>query len=215
MLASALRATSSSSRVLASGRGGGGWARAFFSSSSSAALERHGVPAHLIRTQAFIGGKFVPADGGATFAVLDPGSAEQLAEVADCGIADTQLAINAADAAFRSGPWSKSLAKDRAAVLRRWSALMLENTEPLARLMTLECGKPLAESRGEVAYAASFLDWFAEEARRATGSTLPHNMPGRRLLTIKQPVGVAAAITPWNFPAAMIARTVGPVSEGV
>ena len=177
--------------------------------STGALTGQHSISEDLVKTQAFIDGVFADSQSKTTFPVLDPATGEALALVADCGVADADAAIAAADAAF--GQWSKTLAKERSTILRRWSELMLEHSEDLAKLMTLECGKPLAESRGEVAYAASFFEWFAEEARRSNGSIMPHNAPGRRLLTIRQPVGVAAAITPWNFPAAMLTRKVGPV----
>lgn len=174
-------------------------------------IDQHGIKEELVHALAYINGKWVDSSTHDAYPVLDPGSGELLTSVANCTREDTQEAIAAADAAFR-GPWRKTLAKERSIILRKWSELMLENTEDLAKIMTLECGKPLAESRGEVAYAASFLEWFAEEGRRANGSIMPQNQHGRRLLTIKQPVGVAAAITPWNFPAAMITRKVAPVS---
>jgi succinate-semialdehyde dehydrogenase/glutarate-semialdehyde dehydrogenase len=140
--------------------------------------------------------------------VLDPASGAVIASVCDNGADETRAAI---DAAYAAGPaWSGMLAKQRSAILEKWHDLMHEHVEDLAIVMTAECGKPLAESRGEVGYAASFLKWFAEEAKRAAGDVIPQPMPGRRLITIKQPVGVCGMVTPWNFPTAMITRKLGP-----
>ncbi|MFZ0485385.1 MAG: NAD-dependent succinate-semialdehyde dehydrogenase, partial [Arenicellales bacterium] len=125
-----------------------------------------------------------------------------------CGAGETRRAIEAADAAW--GGWRTRTAKERSVIMKRWYDLMMENQEDLAQLMTAEQGKPLAESRGEIAYAAAFVEWFAEEAKRVYGDTIPHPLPGRRIVVLKQPVGVVAAITPWNFPAAMITRKVAP-----
>ena len=152
----------------------------------------------------------VEDDFGATARVdvLDPATGAVIASVFDNGAAETRAAI---DAAYQAGPaWSGMLAKQRSAVLEKWHDLMHANIDDLATVMTAECGKPLAESRGEVGYAASFLKWFAEEAKRASGDVIPQPMPGRRLMTIKQPVGVCGMVTPWNFPAAMITRKLGP-----
>lgn len=140
--------------------------------------------------------------------VVNPASGEVLARVARCSGAETEQAIAAAAAAFEG--WRHTTPKERTAVLRRWSDLMLEHQDELAELMVLEQGKPLAEAKGEVAYAASFLEWFGEEAKRAGGDTIPSPRRENRLWVIKQPVGVVAAITPWNFPLAMITRKVGP-----
>jgi succinate-semialdehyde dehydrogenase/glutarate-semialdehyde dehydrogenase len=162
----------------------------------------------LLKRQGWIDGQWVDADSGAVFAVTDPASGETLCEVADMGVAETRRAI---DAAARALPaWRAKTAKERAAVLRRWFDLMIEHTEDLALLMTREQGKPLAEARGEVVYGASFLEWFAEEGKRAYGEVIPTVSADRRLMVIKQPIGVCAAITPWNFPIAMITRKVGP-----
>ncbi|MET3665157.1 succinate-semialdehyde dehydrogenase/glutarate-semialdehyde dehydrogenase [Caulobacter sp. 1776] len=161
---------------------------------------------NLVETEAFIDGLWI--EGDATFAVLNPADGTVIAEVADLGAGETRVAIEAAHRAFPT--WAGKTAKERGAILRRWSDLMLARTEDLARLMTAEQGKPLAESRGEVAYGAAFIDWFADEAKRAYGHTIPTPMPGKRLASIKQPVGVCAAIAPWNFPIAMITRKVGP-----
>ncbi|MDP5292553.1 NAD-dependent succinate-semialdehyde dehydrogenase [Oceanimonas sp. CHS3-5] len=143
-----------------------------------------------------------------SYEVLNPASGEVLAQVSRCGGAETEQAIAAAAAAFED--WRHTTPKERTAVLRRWSDLMLEHQDELAELMVLEQGKPLAEAKGEVAYAASFLEWFGEEAKRACGDTIPSPKRENRLWVIKQPVGVVAAITPWNFPMAMITRKVGP-----
>ena len=162
----------------------------------------------LVKRQGFIDGQWVDADSGAVFAVTDPASGQTLVEVADMGVAETQRAI---DAAARALPaWRSRTAKDRAAMLRRWFDLIIAHTEDLAQLMTAEQGKPLAEARGEVAYGASFIEWFAEEGKRAYGDIIPTTGTDRRLMVLKQPIGVCAAITPWNFPIAMITRKVAP-----
>ena len=162
----------------------------------------------LLRQQGYIDGRFVDADTGGRFGVDDPATGERLAEVADMGRAETIRAIEAAHRALPA--WRGKTAKERAAILRRWNDLILANTEDLAQLMTAEQGKPLAESRGEVAYGASFIEWFAEEGKRAYGDIIPTTSNDRRLFAMKQPIGVCAAITPWNFPIAMITRKVGP-----
>ncbi|MDJ0711604.1 MAG: NAD-dependent succinate-semialdehyde dehydrogenase [Woeseiaceae bacterium] len=162
----------------------------------------------LIRTQAYINGKWVDADNGATFPVYNPASHELIANVASVGAAETRRAVEAAEVAQKA--WAKKTAMERAAILKRWNDLLLENLEDLAIIMTVEQGKILAESRGEVAYAASFIEWFAEEGKRVYGDVLPLPQPGRRGIVIKQPVGVCAAITPWNFPAAMLTRKAAP-----
>lgn len=161
----------------------------------------------LFRQQAFIAGQWCAADSEQTLAVHNPANAELLGSVPKMGAAETQRAINAAHAALPA--WREKTAAQRAKILRRWFELMLENQDDLALLMTLEQGKPLAEARGEIAYAASFLEWFAEEGKRAYGDTLPSPASSSRLMVIKQPIGVCAAITPWNFPAAMITRKAG------
>ena len=160
----------------------------------------------LLRTDAFIGGRWI--EGERRLAVTNPATGALIVEVADTTSADTRAAIDAAAAAMPA--WAAMPAKARAAILRRWFDLIMVNQEDLARLMTAEQGKPLAESRGEIAYAASFIEWFAEEAKRAYGDVIPATQNGQRILVLKQPVGVVAAITPWNFPAAMITRKVGP-----
>ena len=164
--------------------------------------------ATLLRHQAFVNGHSINADEGATFAVRNPADGTLLAQVADGGPAETRRAIAAAEAAFPA--WRAKTAAERGAILKRWHDLLIEHVEDLALLMTLEQGKPLAESRAEVLYGASFLEWFAEEGRRAYGDIIPPHAPGLRLLVTKQPVGVVAAITPWNFPNAMICRKVAP-----
>jgi succinate-semialdehyde dehydrogenase/glutarate-semialdehyde dehydrogenase len=162
----------------------------------------------LFRQANCIGGHWVQADGGKTIAVRNPATGEVIGEVPAMGAAETRRAIEAAQAAFAG--WRVMLAKERAAILRRLNDLMLANTDDLAAIMTAEQGKPLAESKGEIAYAASFIEWFAEEAKRVYGDTIPQNAKGRRILVMKEPIGVFAAITPWNFPAAMITRKAGP-----
>ncbi|MFM1987486.1 MAG: succinate-semialdehyde dehydrogenase [Pseudomonadota bacterium] len=162
----------------------------------------------LLKAQGWIDGQWVGADSGATFAVTDPATGAKILEVADMGAAETRRAI---DAAARALPaWRAKTAKERAAVLRKWFELIMAHTDDLALLMTTEQGKPLGEARGEVAYGASFLEWFAEEGKRVYGDVIPTVANDRRLLVIKQPIGVCATITPWNFPIAMITRKVGP-----
>ncbi len=162
----------------------------------------------LWRQKGYIDGRWVGAGDGRTLAVVDPASGETLAEVPSLGAAETEHAI---EAAARALPlWRSKTAKDRATTLRRWFDAIVVQTDELARLITAECGKPIAEARGEVAYGASFVEWFAEEGKRAYGETIPSPTGDKRLLTIRQPVGVCAAITPWNFPLAMITRKVAP-----
>ena len=162
----------------------------------------------LLRTQAFIDGQWVDADSGATTEVSNPANGVVIARVARCGASETRRAIEAAGRAFRD--WRRRTAKDRSRALRRWFDLMMAHQEDLAAIMTTEQGKPLAESRGEIAYGAAFIEWFAEEARRVYGDTIPGPANDKRIVTIKQPVGVVACITPWNFPNAMLTRKVGP-----
>ncbi|WP_300454379.1 NAD-dependent succinate-semialdehyde dehydrogenase [Accumulibacter sp.] len=162
----------------------------------------------LLRSNCYIDGRWEAADDGRTLTVTDPASAEVIGEVPLAGAAETGRAIAAAAAALPA--WQAKTAKERAVVLRRWFDLIVANGEDLARLITAECGKPIGEARGEVAYGASFVEWFAEEGKRAYGETIPSPTGDRRLLTIRQPVGVCAAITPWNFPLAMITRKVAP-----
>ena len=162
----------------------------------------------LFKQQAYVAGQWIDADDRATVAVSNPANGEQLGTVPMCGTQETERAIAAADKAQKS--WRDVSAKERAAVLRRLNDLMLANTEDLALIMTCEQGKPLVEARGEIAYAASFIEWFAEEARRTYGDTIPAPLGDRRIIAIKQPVGTTAAITPWNFPTAMLTRKAGP-----
>jgi len=162
----------------------------------------------LFRQANYVDGAWIQADGGATIEVRNPANGELVGVVPALGAAETRRAIEAAHAALPA--WRAMLAKDRSAILRKLFDLMIANTDDLAAIMTAEQGKPLAESKGEIAYAASFIEWFAEEAKRVYGETIPQNMKGRRIIVTKEPVGVFAAITPWNFPAAMITRKTGP-----
>src|ERR1700758_1685152 len=162
----------------------------------------------LFREACYVDGKWVQASGGGTVGVDNPATGEIIGKVPKLSGAETRHAIEAANEAFKS--WSARTAKERANVLRKWFDLMMENQEDLARLMTLEQGKPLTESRGEVAYAAAFLEWFGEEAKRVYGDTIPGHQADKRIVVIKQPIGVVACITPWNFPLAMITRKAGP-----
>jgi succinate-semialdehyde dehydrogenase/glutarate-semialdehyde dehydrogenase len=157
-------------------------------------------------TKALINGEWI--SGTSTFPVTNPATGEEIARVPNLGPSETRLAIDAASAAFPA--WSAKTAKERAQIMRRWFDLMIAETERLAQLMTAEQGKPLVESRGEVAYGASFIEWFAEEGKRAYGRTIPTTMGSKRYITIKQPIGVIAAIAPWNFPIAMITRKIAP-----
>lgn len=158
----------------------------------------------LFRQQCFVAGVWCDADQGAVVAVNNPATGEELGSVPRMGAAETRRAIEAANAAWPA--WRAMPARERAAILRRWHGLMHQHADDLARIMTLEQGKPLAEARGEVAYAASYFEWYAEEAKRAYGDTIPSPSPSTRIVVLKEPVGVCAAITPWNFPAAMITR---------
>jgi succinate-semialdehyde dehydrogenase/glutarate-semialdehyde dehydrogenase len=162
----------------------------------------------LLKHQSYIGGEWVEAKSGQTFSVINPANGEHIIDVADLGAEETTLAVEAADKAHKD--WQALTAKERATLLRRWNQLILDNQDDLATLMTLEQGKPFAEAKGEVAYGASFIDWFADEARRLYGDVIPTFANDRRVLTIKQGIGVVAAITPWNFPIAMITRKAGP-----
>ena len=164
--------------------------------------------ADLLRRQAYIDGTWVGADSGKSFKVTNPADGSLIAEVPDMGKAETKRAIAAAQAAWPA--WAALTAKQRGAILRKWYDLILQNQDDLGALMTLEQGKPLAEAKGEVAYGASFVEWFAEEGRRIYGDTIPGHAPDKRIVVIKQPIGVVAAITPWNFPIAMITRKVAP-----
>jgi len=161
----------------------------------------------LLREQGYIGGEWVQAQDGAVLDVTDPATGEVIAQVPSMGAAETRHAVATAEEAW--GPWRALTAGERSELLRGWQALMLAHREALARLMTAEQGKPLAEAHAEVVYAASFIDWFAEEGRRVYGDVIPSQHADKRVLTLKQPVGVCALITPWNFPLAMIARKAG------
>ncbi len=162
----------------------------------------------LLRQKAFIDGHWCDADENHTIAVTHPATGEDIGTVPLMGQIETRRAINAANTALAS--WREKTANERGAVVRKWSDLMLAHADDLAFIMTCEQGKPLAEARGEVVYAASFIDWFSEEARHTYGDSIPSPTKGSRLVVIKEPIGVCAAITPWNFPAAMITRKVGP-----
>ncbi len=162
----------------------------------------------LLRQHAFINGQWQDALDGARHAIRNPATGEVIAEVPDMGAEETRAAIAAADAAWPA--WRALPAKERSRLMRRWFDLVMAHQEDIAQLMTREQGKPLAEARGEVAYGASFIDWFAEEGRRSYGDVMPAPTADRRIVVLKQPVGVTAAITPWNFPVAMITRKVAP-----
>jgi len=162
----------------------------------------------LFKQQAYIDGQWCDADNRKTVFVTNPANGEVLGSVPEMGAAETGRAISAANAAWKG--WREKLAKERSIILRRWHDLILSNSEDLAAIMTAEQGKPLAEARGEIAYAASFIEWFAEEGKRISGDTIATPAHGRRIMVTKEPIGVCAAITPWNFPAAMITRKAGP-----
>ncbi len=162
----------------------------------------------LFREACYIDGEWVGAGSNETMDVTNPATGEILGTVPRLGVEETRRAIEAANDAWPA--WRARTAKDRAAVLRRWHELMVDNQDDLARMMTAEQGKPLKESMGEILYAASFIEWFAEEGKRVYGDTIPQHAPGKRIVVTKEPVGVCAAITPWNFPAAMITRKAGP-----
>ena len=162
----------------------------------------------LLKNKAYIDGQWVDADDGATFDITNPASGELITRVAKMGAAETARAVSAAAAAMRE--WARKPAKARAGILRKWYDLMMQHQEDLAIIMTAEQGKVLAESRGEVAYGAAFVEWFGEQAKRIDGDVIPGPAPDKRIVCIKQPVGVVAAITPWNFPNAMIARKAAP-----
>ena len=160
----------------------------------------------LLKTDALINGQWVT--GSSRFDVLDPATGLKLADVANLGPAEAEAAIAAADAAWAG--WKNKTAKERSTILRKWYDLLMAHQDDLGTIMTAEQGKPLPEAKGEVAYGASFVEWFAEEAKRVNGETLPQFDNNRRLMVLKQPIGVCAAITPWNFPLAMITRKVAP-----
>ncbi len=162
----------------------------------------------LLRQQAYLNGQWCDADHGARFAVTNPATGVTIGTVPDMGAAEARRAIAAANEAWRG--WRARTGKERSAILRKWNDLMLAHADDLALIMTAEQGKPLAEAKGEIVYAASFIEWFAEEAKRVAGDTLASPWADRRLVVMKEPIGVCAAITPWNFPAAMITRKAGP-----
>ena len=162
----------------------------------------------LLLDKAYVAGEWVAADSGKTFDVLNPARGDVLVSLPDMGRDETARAIDAAYVAQKD--WAAKTGKERAAILRRWYDLMVENADDLGRILTAEMGKPFAEGKGEVMYGASFVEWFSEEAKRVYGETIPGHQPDKRLLVLKQPVGVVASITPWNFPNAMIARKVAP-----
>ncbi len=162
----------------------------------------------LFRQQCYINGAWLDADSGKTIPVTNPATGEILGTVPNMGAAETRRAIEAANAAWPA--WRAKTAKERSIILRRWFDLMMANQEDLAKILTAEQGKPLAEARGEIAYGASFIEWFAEEGKRIYGDTIPQHAADKRIIVIREPVGVCAAITPWNFPNAMITRKVGP-----
>lgn len=164
--------------------------------------------ANLLRQQCYINGQWLDADSKATIPVTNPANGNTLGQVPKMGTAETRRAIEAANAAWPA--WRAQTAKERAAILRRWYELLIANQDDLAKLMTAEQGKPFAESKGEVVYGASFVEWFAEEGKRVYGDTIPQQKSDQRLVVIKEPIGVCAAITPWNFPIAMITRKVAP-----
>ncbi len=162
----------------------------------------------LFRQQCYVDGAWIDADDKSTLAVRNPATGEQVGTVPKMGVAETRRAIEAANAAWPA--WRAKTAKERSIILRKWFDLIMANQEDLAKLMTVEQGKPIAESRGEIAYGASFIEWFAEEGKRIYGDTIPTHAPDKRIVVIKQPIGVCAAVTPWNFPNAMITRKAGP-----
>ena len=164
--------------------------------------------ASLLKTKAYINGEWVDADSGETLAVTNPATGEVLANVVKCSTAETRRMVEAAELAQKA--WAKSTAKERSGLLRRWFNLIMENQEDLAKILTAEQGKPLAESRGEIAYGANYVEWFSEEAKRVYGDTIPQPSNDKRIMVIKQPVGVVACITPWNFPNAMLTRKIAP-----
>ncbi len=180
--------------------------------SAQAMVAENGAPklkdASLFRQQCYIDGKWVDADSGKTLPVTNPATGEELGSVPKMGAAETRRAIEAADRAWPA--WRALTGKERSNILRKWFDLMMANQEDLGLLMTLEQGKPLTEAKGEIAYGASFIEWFAEEAKRVYGDVIPGHQRDKRIVVVKQPVGVVGAITPWNFPNAMITRKAGP-----
>ena len=161
-----------------------------------------------LESKALINGAWEPARDGSCFDVVNPANQQVIAQVANCGAVETAAAIEAASAA--QVDWAKRPAKEKAYLLRCWFDLVMAQQEPLAQLLTLEQGKPLAEARAEIAYGASYIEWFGEEAKRIYGDTIPQPSADKRIITLKQPIGVVACITPWNFPNAMLARKIAP-----
>ena len=182
-------------------------AEALDSSRTAAALERI-KDRTLVKTQSYVDGTWVGAADGATFPVYDPATNAHLTVVANLGHAETLRAIDAANTAWPA--WRELTGKERAGLIRRWFDLLIANADDLAALMTAEQGKPLAEAKGEIVYGASFIEWFAEEAKRVSGDVMASTWHDKRMVVLKQPVGVCASITPWNFPLAMITRKVAP-----
>ncbi|QRZ12649.1 NAD-dependent succinate-semialdehyde dehydrogenase [Paracoccus methylovorus] len=162
----------------------------------------------LLQTRAYVAGEWIDADDGKTFSVVNPARGDIIAEVADLSRAEVKRAIAAAAQAMKG--WTARTAKERAQVMRKWFDLMMENQDDLGKILTAEMGKPLPEAKGEIAYGASFIEWFGEEAKRIYGETIPGHLPDKRLTVIRQPIGVVGSITPWNFPNAMITRKCGP-----
>ena len=162
----------------------------------------------LLETRAYVAGEWINADDGKTFDVVNPARGDVIAQVADLSRAEVARAIAAAAVAMKD--WAARPAKERAQIMRRWFDLMMANQDDLGTILTAEMGKPLAEAKGEIAYGASFIEWFGEEAKRVYGETIPGHMADKRLTVIRQPIGVVGSITPWNFPNAMITRKCGP-----
>ncbi len=162
----------------------------------------------LFRQQAYVNGEWVGADNGATHPVTNPATGEQLGTIPDMGVAEARRAIECANAAWPK--WRNMTAKERSGIMRKWFDMMMAAQDDLGQILTLEQGKPLAEAKGEIAYGASFIEWFAEEAKRAYGDTIPGHQPDKRIVVLREPIGVCTAITPWNFPNAMITRKVAP-----
>jgi succinate-semialdehyde dehydrogenase/glutarate-semialdehyde dehydrogenase len=175
---------------------------------ASPILGPHLHDTELFRVDLFVDGEWMPASDGARFEVTDPATGETVGAVASATRDDTRRAIDAANAALAA--WAARPARERSAIMRRWFDLIVENADDLAAILTAEQGKPLAEAKGEILFGAGFIEWYAEEAKRVYGETIPTNVSGRRLMVLKQPIGVCAAITPWNFPMAMIPRKAGP-----
>ncbi|MGB3280501.1 MAG: aldehyde dehydrogenase family protein, partial [Pseudorhodobacter sp.] len=161
----------------------------------------------LLATKAYVAGEWIDADDGATFDVTNPARDDVICSVPNLGRAETARAIAAAEVAMKD--WASRTAKERANILRAWYNLMMANQDDLGAILTAEMGKPLAEAKGEIAYGASFIEWFAEEAKRVYGETIPGHMKDKRITVLKQPIGVVGSITPWNFPNAMITRKCG------